>query len=101
MNPQMGLDTKTDWLTDWLTDRQSQCDFDFNFDWKLSGVENSDQEVPVVQRIWERVLTLENWVEEDFTVIWSASFFVEIRCQKTTSGNGQFLCMCKGEVESV
>jgi hypothetical protein len=23
--PQMGLDTKTDWLTD----RQSQCDFDF------------------------------------------------------------------------
>jgi hypothetical protein len=25
--PQMGLDTKTDWLTD----RQSQCDFDFDF----------------------------------------------------------------------
>jgi hypothetical protein len=28
----MGLDTKTYWLTDWLTDRQSQCDFDFDFD---------------------------------------------------------------------
>jgi hypothetical protein len=26
--PQMGLDTKTYWLTD----RQSQCDFDFDFD---------------------------------------------------------------------
>jgi hypothetical protein len=24
----MGLDTKTDWLTD----RQSQCDFDFDFE---------------------------------------------------------------------
>jgi hypothetical protein len=43
----MGLDTKTHWLTDrqsqcdfdfdfeWLTDRQSQCDFDF--DLKLSS----------------------------------------------------------------
>jgi hypothetical protein len=51
----MGLDTKTYWLTD----RQPQCDFDFDFENK-------------------------KW-QEDFTVIWSASFYVEIRWQETTS----------------
>jgi hypothetical protein len=37
----MGLDTKTDWLSDWLTGRQSQCDFDFNFDFGASWTQGS------------------------------------------------------------
>jgi hypothetical protein len=36
----MGLDTKTYWLTD----RQSQCDFDFDFE--KSGVEFRDASLP-------------------------------------------------------
>jgi hypothetical protein len=54
---------------------------------ELSWAENSDQEIPVIQGIWERWLALENWVEEDFTVIWSDGFCVEIRCQEMTCGN--------------
>jgi hypothetical protein len=32
----MGLDTEIYWLTDWLTDRQSQCDFDYHFDFSTT-----------------------------------------------------------------
>jgi hypothetical protein len=34
-----------------------------------TAVENSDQEIPVVQKIQERELALENWIEEDLIVI--------------------------------
>jgi hypothetical protein len=36
----MGLDAKTYWLTD----RQSQCGFDYDFDY--NAVETSDKEIP-------------------------------------------------------
>jgi hypothetical protein len=62
------------------------------------SAENSDQEIPVAQRIRERELALENCVEfsrvgipnclnkkcqEDFLVIRSDSSCVKIRCQET------------------
>jgi hypothetical protein len=41
------------------------------------------------------------WRREDFIVIWSASFCVEIRCQETTSEDWESWCVCSGGLESV
>jgi hypothetical protein len=48
-------------------------------------VENSDQEIPVVQQIRERALALDNWAEEDFIVVWSDRSCVKIRWQEMDS----------------
>jgi hypothetical protein len=68
-----------DRLADWPPVVTWDSDSDYN------AVENSDQEIPVLEQICERELTLENWVEEDFMVIWSDRSCVKIRCQETDS----------------
>jgi hypothetical protein len=61
----MGLDTKTDWLTDWLTVRQSQCEFDFDFDngllvGKLAAGKNVSKEAADIVGIRQQATTRED-----------------------------------------
>jgi hypothetical protein len=76
----MVLDTKTYWLTD----RQSQCNFDFDFD---SGLDERELALENRVEFWRVGIpkSLNKKWQEGFVVIWSDSSCVKIRCQETDS----------------
>jgi hypothetical protein len=81
----MGLDTKTYWLTD----RQSQCEFDFDFN-LISNIENTSC---VLQLQWY----LDCVIRRD-----CYNYCVKIRYQETTSEDRRlYVCCSYSDIWSV